>query len=125
MTVCERHACAAAVQADWGIVEKGWKAHILGEAPDTFTDALDAVKAQRAKSGDPEKPVSDQHLDPFVIVDSSGAPVGAVADGDAVVIFNFRADRVVELSKALEYDDFDAFDRCRHLSRRSPLALPA
>jgi len=87
--------------------------------------ALDAVKAQRAKSGDPEKPVSDQHLDPFVIVDSSGAPVGAVADGDAVVIFNFRADRVVELSKALEYDDFDAFDRCRHLSRRSPLALPA
>ena len=34
-------------------------------------------------------------------------------DGDAVVIFNFRADRVVELSKALEYKDFDNFDRKR------------
>ena len=34
-------------------------------------------------------------------------------DGDAVVIFNFRADRVVELSKALEYKDFDKFDRKR------------
>ena len=34
-------------------------------------------------------------------------------DGDAVVIFNFRADRVVELSKALEYRDFDKFDRKR------------
>lgn len=100
-------------EADWGIVERGWKAHVLGEAPDTFTDAVDAVKAQRAKSGDPEKPVSDQHLDPFVIVDGDGAPVGPVVDGDAVVIFNFRADRVVELSKALEYDDFDAFDRKR------------
>ena len=36
-----------------------------------------------------------------------------VQDGDAVVIFNFRADRVVELSKALEYTDFDKFDRKR------------
>lgn len=34
-----------------------------------------------------------------------------VQDGDAVVIFNFRSDRVTELSKALEYDDFTAFDR--------------
>lgn len=51
---------------------------MLGEAPDTFTDPVDAVKAQRAKSGDPEKPVSDQFLDPFVIVDAAGAPVGTV-----------------------------------------------
>lgn len=35
-------------------------------------------------------------------------------DGDAVVIFNFRADRVVELSKAFEYKDFKCFDRKRH-----------
>ena len=46
-------------------------------------------------------------------------------DGDAVVIFNFRADRVVELSKALEYKDFDKFDRKRwpnvsHLAGRPP-----
>jgi 2,3-bisphosphoglycerate-independent phosphoglycerate mutase len=39
--------------------------------------------------------------------------VGAVQDDDAVVIFNFRADRVVEMSKALEYEDFNAFDRVR------------
>lgn len=37
--------------------------------------------------------------------------MGLVQDGDAVVIFNFRSDRVTELSKALEYDDFTAFDR--------------
>lgn len=38
--------------------------------------------------------------------------VRGVQDGDAVVIFNFRSDRVTELSKALEYDDFTHFDRC-------------
>jgi hypothetical protein len=39
--------------------------------------------------------------------------VGAVQDGDAVVTFNFRADRMVELSQALEYKDFTKFDRKR------------
>lgn len=55
------------------------------------------------------------------LVPCKGAPlargiadmVSNVQDGDAVVIFNFRADRVVELSKALEYKDFDKFDRKR------------
>lgn len=34
-------------------------------------------------------------------------------DGDAVVLFNFRADRMVEISKAFEYKEFNAFDRKR------------
>ena len=38
--------------------------------------------------------------------------VRGVQDGDAVVIFNFRSDRVTELSKALEYDECTHFDRC-------------
>lgn len=33
--------------------------------------------------------------------------------GDAVVLFNFRADRVIEISKAFEYENFTAFDRVR------------
>jgi hypothetical protein len=33
--------------------------------------------------GPEEKPVSDQNLPPFVIVDDSGAPVGTVQDNDA------------------------------------------
>ena len=36
-----------------------------------------------------------------------------VQDGDAVVLINFRADRMVEISKALEYEDFNSFDRKR------------
>lgn len=60
-----------------------------------------------------EKPVSDQWLEPFVIVDDAGVAVGTIEDGDAVVTFNFRADRVIQISKAFEYEDFSAFDRKR------------
>jgi 2,3-bisphosphoglycerate-independent phosphoglycerate mutase len=39
--------------------------------------------------------------------------VGPILDGDAVVTLNFRADRMVMIAKALEYEDFDKFDRVR------------
>lgn len=98
-------------EADWGIVEKGWKAHVLGDAPHKFEDAVTAIKTLR-KGGDDGKAVSDQWLPPFVI-EKDGKPVGTIEDGDAVVLFNFRADRMVEISKAFEYEDFDSFDRVR------------
>lgn len=34
-------------EADWNIVKKGWEAHVLGEAPHYFKDALTAVKTLR------------------------------------------------------------------------------
>ena len=45
--------------------------------------------------------MSDQWLEPFVIVDDAGAAVGTIQDDDAVVVFNFRADRVIEISELL------------------------
>jgi 2,3-bisphosphoglycerate-independent phosphoglycerate mutase len=59
---------------------------------------------------------NDQYLPSFTIVDGDNKPVGTIEDGDAVVLFNFRADRMVELSKAFEYTEagkFTAFDRER------------
>ena len=99
-------------EADWHIVERGWRAHVLGDAPHAYPDATAAVTALRANEGGDK--VTDQWLPPFVIVDDAGKPVGPVVDGDAVVIFNFRADRCVEISKAFEYESgFDHFDRVR------------
>lgn len=46
-------------------------------------------------------------------MDDLGEPVGPINDGDGVVLFNFRADRMVEISKAFEYEDLKAFDRER------------
>ena len=94
-------------EADWAMVERGWKAHVLGEAPNKFKCPKEALKELK-KDGD-----TDQYIAPFVIVDDDDKAVGAIQDDDAVVIANFRADRVVEISKAFEYADFDAFERVR------------
>lgn len=93
--------------ADWSIVEIGWKAHVLGRAR-RFTSAREAVETYYKE--DPK--ITDQYLDAFVIEDD-GSPVGTIEDGDSVVLFNFRGDRAIELSTAFEAKDFDKFDRVR------------
>jgi 2,3-bisphosphoglycerate-independent phosphoglycerate mutase len=95
-------------ESDWSIVERGWKAHVLAEAP-AFPSAMAAITAARAATGG----CSDQHLPPFVVVDDNGAPMGPIVDGDAVVFCNFRGDRALQISNAFERDDFSAFDRVR------------
>jgi len=94
--------------ADWRIVERGWHAHVLGTAR-PFMSMREAVDTFRA-----EKPgVIDQDLPPFTIVDDVGKPVGTIHDGDAVVLFNFRGDRALELSRAFEERELKEFDRVR------------
>ena len=66
------------------------------------------MKAARA-----EKPgVIDQDLPGFVIADEHG-PIGPIRDGAAVLLFNFRGDRAIELCQAFEQRDFPHFDRKR------------
>ena len=94
--------------ADWSIVERGWQAHVLGEAR-AFASASEAVQTYY----DEDPKVNDQFLGSFVIVENE-EPIGTIEDGDAVVCFNFRGDRAIELSNAFEQDEFTRFDRKRH-----------
>ena len=97
-------------EADWTVVERGWQAHVLGEAPNRSRTAAEAVRAIRER----EPEITDQYMPSFVVVDEEGRPVGPILDGDAVVFFNFRGDRAIEISRAFEEEDFQAFDRkCR------------
>jgi 2,3-bisphosphoglycerate-independent phosphoglycerate mutase len=90
-------------ESDWSIVERGWKAHVLGDAR-RFPSARAAIEAFRA-----EKPgASDQNLPAFVV---EGA--GTIDDGDAVLFANFRGDRAIEISRAFEEENFNKFDRVR------------
>ena len=94
-------------EANWGMVELGWKTHVLGEGR-TFASAEEAIVTYRN-----ELKVIDQDLPPFVIAEN-GEPVGTINDGDSVIFYNFRGDRSIEISKAFESgDDFDKFDRKR------------
>jgi 2,3-bisphosphoglycerate-independent phosphoglycerate mutase len=93
--------------ADWNIVKKGWDAHVLGKAR-MFASAAEAVSTYYEE--DPR--MTDQYLDSFVIVQDD-RPVGMIEDGDSVVLFNFRGDRAIELSRAFDENDFTCFDRQR------------
>jgi 2,3-bisphosphoglycerate-independent phosphoglycerate mutase len=91
--------------ADWAMVERGYRCHTYGEGR-PFASATEAVETMYAESD-----AGDQYLPCFVIVDASGAPIGRMSDGDAVVLFNFRGDRAIEISQAYEDDAFTHFDR--------------
>ena len=94
-------------EANWAMVDLGWKTHVLGEGRQ-FCCAAKAIETDRD-----EYKVIDQDLPPFVIAEN-GEPIGTINDGDSVIFYNFRGDRSIEISKAFEGgEDFDKFDRVR------------
>ncbi|MBQ2232782.1 MAG: 2,3-bisphosphoglycerate-independent phosphoglycerate mutase, partial [Erysipelotrichaceae bacterium] len=110
------HACIASgggrmsitmdrYEADWSMVEKGWHIHVMGDGR-SFASAKEAIETLRQEGG-----YTDQYLPGFVIA-KDGAPVGTIDDGDSVILYNFRGDRAVEISKAFDYMNkgFDAFE---------------
>lgn len=92
-------------QADWGMVELGWKTHVLGEGRQ-FDNATIAIETYRTEN----EGIIDQDLPPFVIAEN-GEPVGKIVENDSVVLFNFRGDRAIELSMAFDDEDFTFFNR--------------
>ncbi len=93
-------------QADWSMVERGWQLHVRGEGRG-FSSMSEAIETLRKE--DPK--AIDQYLSGFVIVDDEGKPVGPIEDGAAVIFFNFRGDRGIEITRAFDDDDFPFFDR--------------
>ena len=91
-------------EANWGMVEKGWRTHVQGQGR-MFASAAEAIETYRAETG-----CIDQDLPAFVVA-RNGEPVAKIANGDSVVLFNFRGDRAQEISIAFDRKNFDKFDR--------------
>jgi 2,3-bisphosphoglycerate-independent phosphoglycerate mutase len=91
--------------ADWPMIEAGWKTHVHGEGR-LFSSMKEAIETFRIESPG----ILDQDLPPFVIKHNERA-VGPILDGDSVILFNYRGDRALELTKAFESDEFTEFDR--------------
>lgn len=90
-------------EADWAMVQRGWNCHVhgVGRAFPTPRDAVETLYSEDAE-------VDDQWLPAFVIHDENG-PVGRIEDHHAVLFFNFRGDRAIELSQAFSQNDFREF----------------
>lgn len=74
--------------------------HGKGEA------AADPVAAIRQSY---ERGVTDEFVEPIVIVREGGRPVATIKDGDSVIFFNFRPDRARQITRALAVPDFAEF----------------
>jgi len=78
----------------WERIERAFGAMVLGNG-EKATDPVAA--AERSY----EKGVTDEFIEPVTIVDDKGESVGLIRDDDAVIIFNYRADRGREITEAL------------------------
>ena len=92
----------------WERIERAYRAMVHGDAAWKSSEPVAAVKSSY------ERGVTDEFIEPIVITrggDSRDAnqPVGLIHDDDAIVFFNFRADRARQISKALAQPDFKEF----------------
>jgi 2,3-bisphosphoglycerate-independent phosphoglycerate mutase len=86
----------------WDRTEKWYRPAVEGVGPQG-TDPLAVIAAAY------ERNETDEFVTPTVIV-RDGAPVAPMRDGDAVICFNYRADRMRQIVRALAQPDFDDFD---------------
>lgn len=87
----------------WERTERAYRLLTAGVGTQA-TDAVAAVQASYACG------VTDEFVEPVVIVDDTSAPVGTLQDGDSVIFFNFRPDRARQITRALTVPDFNGFD---------------
>jgi 2,3-bisphosphoglycerate-independent phosphoglycerate mutase len=86
----------------WPRTEKWYRAMVDGTGP-RASDPVAAIQAAY------DRGESDEFVTP-VVIEQNGAPVAPVRDGDGIVLFNFRADRMRQIVRALTFPDFDGFD---------------
>lgn len=86
----------------WDRVKLAYDAVVLGEGPTQPSAGVGVAASYEAG-------VTDEFVVPFV-VEENGQPVATIEDGDAVVFFNFRPDRAIQLSTAITNPKFEGFD---------------
>lgn len=87
----------------WPRVKRAYDAMYHGEGK-LATDAVQAVEESYAEE------VFDEFIEPVVLT-KDGKPVATIQDNDAIVFFNFRPDRAIQLSRAISEEGFTEFDR--------------
>ncbi|MDH3349892.1 MAG: 2,3-bisphosphoglycerate-independent phosphoglycerate mutase [Desulfobulbaceae bacterium] len=86
----------------WDRVEKGWQAMVDGQG-EMIDDCVQAVKQAYLRDE------TDEFIAPSVITGPDGEPLTVIKDEDAIISFNFRADRVREICNAFINEKFQGF----------------
>jgi 2,3-bisphosphoglycerate-independent phosphoglycerate mutase len=88
----------------WERVEKAYRAMVYGEGP-TYRDPLECIEDSYQHG------IYDEFVLPSVIVREDGSPVATIKDEDAIIFYNFRPDRAIQISNTFTNEDFREFDR--------------
>lgn len=88
----------------WERVEKSYRAMVYGEGP-TYSTPEECVE-DNYKNG-----IFDEFVLPSVMLNEDGKPVATIKDNDAVIFYNFRPDRAIQISNVFTNEDFRGFDR--------------
>ena len=94
----------------WDRTQRAYDAMVDGQG-DRVADAADVLERAYGSG------ITDEFVAPTVISDAAAQPIGPIRSGDSVICFNFRADRVRQITRALAMRDFEEFPR------RSPPAV--
>jgi 2,3-bisphosphoglycerate-independent phosphoglycerate mutase len=86
----------------WERTQRWYVAAVNATAPHA-TDPLQVIRDAYARD------VTDEFIEPVTLVDESGRPVAPIADGDVVIAWNFRSDRMRQIIHALTDPAFAGF----------------
>jgi 2,3-bisphosphoglycerate-independent phosphoglycerate mutase len=87
----------------WDRIEEAYRAMVHGEAEFKSPDPIAGIRTSY------ERGTTDEFVAPIVVTQKSGSPRGLIRDDDAVIFFNFRADRARQTTRALVEPGFDKF----------------
>ncbi|MDE3180698.1 MAG: 2,3-bisphosphoglycerate-independent phosphoglycerate mutase [Acidobacteriota bacterium] len=100
----------------WDRIKKGYDAMVNGEG-NAATNAVEAVKSFYNQG------ITDEFMPAIVITRKDGQPVAKIRPGDAVMFFNFRADRARQTTRALTQPELNTFDRRNFPERLAYLSM--
>lgn len=108
-TVCGRY-WAMDRDKRWDRVQRAYDCLTARNIARTATSATEAIQTYYDHP-ETENLKGDEFVSPTIITDAAGKPLAPIADGDAVIFFNFRGDRPREITAAFIHDNFNGFER--------------
>ena len=90
--------------------KNAYRAMVYGEGP-AYTNPLDVVKDSY------EHEIYDEFVFHLLLLKENGEPVATIQDNDAVIFYNFRPDRAIQISNTFTNEDFRSFDRGRSIQK--------
>jgi 2,3-bisphosphoglycerate-independent phosphoglycerate mutase len=91
----------------WDRVKKAYDAMVYGEGP-AYSNPYDVIEDSYKNE------IYDEFVLPSVITEENGEPVAKIEDDDAIIFYNFRPDRAIQISRTFANKDFRDFDRGEH-----------